>query len=154
MLLSVSFLGCLLRSLCFAEDTHEGLSPSCSGQWSEAIPAQPGLEGAAGYVSDLISNKQMLALICCYSDSTGSYVQGTQKAPQVSSGCKWSMCHSSVTKRQKEQFIFFSQLNTISARILSWLDACNAAHVSLVGHWSLSFQEDQAPCPDRRSQAS
>jgi len=46
---------CLLWSLCFAEDTHEGSRLSCSGQWSEASPAQPGLEGAGGYILHLTS---------------------------------------------------------------------------------------------------
>lgn len=97
----------------------------------------------------------MLALTCCYSNSTDSYVQGTQKAPGVCSGCKWSTRHSFVAKRQKEEFIFFSELNKKnSAWILSQLGACNSAPVSPVGRRSLSLWEDQAHRQDRRSQVS
>lgn len=54
-------------------------------------------------------------------------------------------------KRQKEEFIFFSGLNTISAQMLG---TCNSAPISPMGCWSLSLRGEQAHCQSRRMQES
>lgn len=51
-------------------------------------------------------------------------------------------------KRQKEEFIFFSGLNTISAQMLG---TCNSAPISPMGCWSLSLSGEQAHCQSRRA---